>query len=80
MQDRNHDEAGGTQGGMVSGVPNDAQLARLRTFPNREQAEAWENLQRSSVRSGDNMELDFPGARWWGSGSTTTLGSLGRTR
>jgi len=35
-------------------------------FLNREQAEAWEGRQQGSVRSGDDMELDFPGARWWG--------------
>ena len=35
-------------------------------FLNREQAEAWESLQQYTVRSSDDMELDVPGARWWG--------------
>lgn len=35
-------------------------------FVSREQAQAWENLQRGCERSGDGAERDTAGARWWG--------------
>jgi len=35
-------------------------------FVSREQAQAWERLQRDCVRSGGGPELDVTGARWWG--------------
>jgi hypothetical protein len=35
-------------------------------FVSREQAQAWESLQRDCVRSGDGAERDTAGARWWG--------------
>jgi hypothetical protein len=35
-------------------------------FASREQAQAWEDLQRACVRSGGGAEPDFAGARWWG--------------
>jgi hypothetical protein len=35
-------------------------------FRDREQAEAWEDQQQDSNGSSNDMELDFPGARWWG--------------
>ncbi len=35
-------------------------------FVSREQAQAWERLQRDCKRSGGGPELDVTGARWWG--------------
>jgi hypothetical protein len=35
-------------------------------FVSREQALAWESLQRDCVRSGSGTELDDAAARWWG--------------
>jgi len=35
-------------------------------FASRAQAQAWEDLQRTCVRSGADREPDAEGSRWWG--------------
>jgi hypothetical protein len=35
-------------------------------FVSREQAQAWENLQRDCARSEDGDDQDNGGSRWWG--------------